>query len=183
MRILALLIAALLCSGTGAQAQPVYGKPIYDPASKSYFELVKITRQQAPHGDSPALPFDKVVPLAAARVFKDTPGRLAIVRSSETHVFILQNLRPSIVAWIGLRYMCKQRQLLWINGERLTKGQFAPWHDNWDQSGTAGCVRGKGETDWMPIAYTGVGEGFRWIAKGGKKVYKEYIVEYPTGKP
>ena len=40
-----------------------------------------------------------------------------------------------------------------------------------------------GETDWMPVAYTAAGKGFRWVAKGGKKIYVAFLVEYPTGQP
>lgn len=184
MRVLILLVAtAFLFFGTDAQAQPVYNKPMYDPASKSYFELARVTKQQALAGsDTYALPWDKAVVAASGRVFKGKPGRLAIIRSQETHMFILQNLRPNAAAWIGLRYLCKTRELRWVNGERWQKGQFASWHDKWDHSGVAGCARGGGETDWMPIAYTAAGEGFRWFAIGGKKIYLYYIVEYPTGQ-
>jgi Lectin C-type domain len=182
MRSLILLVAAFLCFATGAQAQPVYGKPLYDPSSKSYFELVRVTREQSPGSDSPALPWDKAVHAASGRMFKGTPGRLAIIRSQDTHMFILQNLRPSESAWIGLRYLCKTRELRWVNGQAWQKGQFASWHEKWDHSGVAGCVRGGGETDWMPVAYTPAGQGFRWFAIGGKKIYVSYLVEYPTGK-
>ena len=81
-----------------------------------------------------------------------------------------------------MRYLCKPRELRWVNGEMLQKGQFQAWDTKWDQSGIAGCVKGGGETDWMPVAYSPAGEGFRWIAKGGKKIYVSFIVEYPTGK-
>jgi hypothetical protein len=183
MRVLIVAIAAFLCFGTAAQAQPVYGKPMYNPASKSYFELVKVTSAQAPGSASPALPYDKAAKAAAGRSYKGTPGRLAIVRNQDTHLFIMQNLRPNADTWIGLRYLCKTHELKWVNGESLKKGQFQAWHQTWDQSGVAGCVRGGGETDWMPVAYTPAGQGFRWIAKGGKKIYVAYLVEYPTGKP
>jgi hypothetical protein len=183
MKTLFFLVAALLCVATGAQAQgPVYGKPMYDPASKSYFELVKVTSQQAPGSASPALPFDKAVHAATGRSFHNTPGRLAIIRSQDTHMFIMQNLRPNEDTWIGLRYLCKTRTLMWANGQPLKKGEFTAWHAQWDQSGIAGCANGGGETDWMGIAYTPAGAGFRWIAKGGKKIYVAYLVEYPTGK-
>jgi hypothetical protein len=183
MRALTFLVAAfLLCLGSGAQAQPVFGKPVYDPASKSYFELVKVSHAMAPGMAIPSLPFDKAVQAASGRAFQGTPGRLAIVRSQDTHMFLMQNLRPNEETWIGLRYLCKSRELRWVNGESLQRGQFQAWHAQWDQSGIAGCVKGGGETDWMPVAYTAAGQGFRWVAKGGKKIYVSFIVEYPTGK-
>jgi Lectin C-type domain len=182
MKKLAFLVVGFLSLAPASQAQPVYGKPMYDPASKSYFELVKVTKEQSPGSSSPALAFDKAAQAATGRAFKGTPGRLAIIRSQDTHLFIMHTLRPNEAAWIGLRYLCKPRELRWVNGEMLTKGQFQAWDKQWDQSGIAGCVKGGGETDWMPVAYSPAAEGFRWIAKGGKKIYVAYLVEYPTGR-
>jgi hypothetical protein len=183
MKKLMLLVAAFLCFAATADAQPVYDKPVYDPASKSYFELVKVTRPMSPGLAIPSLPYDKAAVAAAGRAFKGAPGRLAIVRSVETHLFILHNLRPREETWIGLRYLCKTHELKWVNGESLVKNQFQAWHAQWDQSGNAGCVNQRGETDWMPVAYTAAGKGFRWVAKGGKKIYVAFLVEYPTGRP
>lgn len=179
-----ILLAGLLCFASGAaNAQgPVYGKPIYDPVSKSYFELVKVTPAQAPGSSTPALPFDKAMQAANGRAFHGAKGRLAVIRSQETHIFIMQNLRPNEDTWIGLRYLCKTRELRWVSGEAWKRGEFAAWHAQWDQSGIAGCVNGGGEADWMGVAYTPAGSGFRWVAKGGKKIYVAYLVEYPTGK-
>lgn len=183
MKALILLFAGLLCIASGAaQAQgPVYGKPIYDPASKSYFELVKTPREYAPGAVTPSMTFDVAVGAASGRKFKGVSGRLAIIKSPDTHLFVMQKLRPNEEAWIGLRYLCKLRQLRWVNGETVSKGQFQAWHTKWDQSANAGCVKGGGEADWMPVAYMGVQDGFRWVAKGAKKKYISFIVEYPTG--
>jgi lectin-like protein len=181
MKALIFLVAAFLCVATGAHAQgPVYGKPMYDPASKSYFELVHVTKEQTPGSSNPALPFPKAAEAASGRAFKGVKGRLAIIRSQDTHMFIMQNLRPNEDTWIGLRYFCKTRELKWVNGEVLKKGDFAAWHAQWNQSGVADYCKGA-ETDWMPVAYTPAGAGFRWIAKGGLKIYVAYLVEYPAG--
>jgi hypothetical protein len=178
-----LLVAGLLCIATSAHAQgPVYGKPMYDPASKSYFELVKVPRELAPGTYVPSLPFDKAMVAASGRSFKGTKGRLAVIKSYETHMFIMEHFRPNEEAWIGLRYFCKTRQLRWVSGDLLAQGQFNAWHSQWDQAQNASCVRGTGEADWMPVAYAPVAQGFRWIAKGAKKLYVAFLVEYPTGK-
>lgn len=184
MRILALIFVALLSVAAPAQAQgPVYGKPMYDPASKSYFELVKVAPELAPGFAIPSLPWDKALQAASGRSFKNTKGRLAIVRSLETHMFILENLRPPAAAWIGLRYLCKSRKLVWSNGEYFKPGDFQAWDTKWDHSGNAGCVNQVGEGDWMSVTYTPANQGFRWIALGNKKIYTLYLVEYPTGRP
>lgn len=182
MKALIFLVAALLCVASGAQAQGVvYNKPMYDPASKSYFELVKVPKELNPGGYIPALPFDKAMVAASGRSFKGTKGRLAVIRSHETHMFIMQNFRADEEFWIGLRYFCKQRQLRWVTGEVWSKGQFAAWDTNWDHSDNAGCVKNVGEADWMPVAYKPVQQGFRWMARGAKKIYVAFLVEYPTG--
>lgn len=178
------LLAALLCLASTAKAG-VYNKPLYDPHSKSYFELVKVTlgMSSLPGQSVAGIPFDKAVQLAAGRAFGGVKGRLAVVRSTETHLFIMQNLRPSEETWIGLRYLCRARSLEWVTGEKVQKGQFQAWHAQWDQAGNASCVNQTGETPWMGVAYTAAGQGFRWVAKGGKKIYLAFLAEYPTGKP
>jgi hypothetical protein len=90
-------------------------------------------------------------------------------------------------AWIGLRYVCQTRTLQWVSGESHPATGFKAWDAKWDQSVPgAGCLktgRGWGERPWMPVAYSPVGQGFRWFAMGGAKEYAYYFVEYPTGKP
>lgn len=186
MRLFAISISVFLFAATGAYAAgggPVYEKPIYDPASKSYFELVHVRKAEAPSAAIPALDFQHALASASSRTYKGVRGRLAVVDSRETHEFIMLNLRPDAETWIGLRYYCKLRKLKWSNGTFMSRNSFQAWHTSWDQSGNAGCVRNAGEADWMPVAYTSVAEGFRWVAKGAHKVYTALLVEYPTGKP
>jgi len=182
MRTLAALISMMLCVGLISEADAaVYNKPIYDPHSKSYFELIPVTREVSPDKAIPELPFDKSVLVAAGRVFKGVRGRLATVKSQATHELIMQTLRPDMDTWIGLRYFCNTRELKWIDGESLKRGDFQAWHQQWDQGGNASCTKGRGEANWMPVAYTPVSAGFRWIAKGAFKHYRAILVEYPVG--
>lgn len=186
MRLFAISIVAFLIAATGAYAGgggPVYDKPMYDPASKSYIELVHVRKAEAPGSEIPSLNFEHALASAASRTYKGVRGRLAVVDNQATHEFILLNFRPDTYTWIGLRYFCKLHKLQWTNGESMSRSSFQAWHVSWDQSGNAGCVRNVGEADWMPVAYTGVSEGFRWVAKGAKKLYTALLVQYPTGKP
>lgn len=183
MKYLLTLIALFLAATTTAQAQgPVYDQPLLDPSSGSYFELVRVKQAQSQHDYLPEVSFDVAARLASQRSFHGSQGRLAIIRSYETHMFILQNLRPDTVTWIGLRYFCKQRKLLWVNGEVYKPKSFQAWDRQWDQSGAAGCLKGGGEANWMPVSYTPAGKGFRWVARGAKKRWNAYLVEYPAKK-
>ncbi|HEX2117141.1 MAG TPA: C-type lectin domain-containing protein [Alphaproteobacteria bacterium] len=186
IRYLACLLGLVLCGVSVAQAQAVYEKPMYDPVSKSYFELVRVTAaQQDAHkvGMIPETSWDKAARFAAGRAYKGTKGRLAIIKSRETHEFILINLKPDRPAFIGLRYFCKLKQLRWINDEVHPANGFAAWAERWDQGDVKLCLAGQGTSNWMGVNYTGVRDGFRWVARGDRKNWPLYIVEYPTGAP
>lgn len=172
-------VLALVWTAAAPAQESVYRKPIYDPASKSYFELVKLTHAEAPKHYTPAMNWAEAQAYASKRVFKGVPGRLAIIGSADTHSFILINLRPSDYTWIGLRYFCNQRKLEWSNGQVFRTNAFKAWDTAWDQSAGVACK----ERGYMPVAYTSAKNGFRWVAKGGMKAYSDLLIEYPTGGP
>jgi hypothetical protein len=186
VRSLAFLLV-FLCAATSARAQgPAFEKPIYNPATKSYFELVRVTQaQQEAHkvGMVPETSWDKAAKFAASRVYKNTKGRLAIVKSQDTHEFIMTNLRPPGYAFIGLRYYCKDRQLRWVTDEVHPANGFKAWAQEWDQGDNKICLGSNTGPYWMGVAYTAIGNGFRWVARGALKNWNLYIVEYPTGQP
>jgi hypothetical protein len=186
MKFLTCLLAVLLFSATGYAQGPSFNKPVYDPASKSYFELVPVTQAQAGAakiGMVPETSWDKAVAFAAGRAYKSTKGRLAVVKSQETHEFLMQNLRPAYPAFIGLRYYCKERRLEWVTGETHPANGFKAWDQHWDQGDGKICLGATNGPWWMGVAYTSVGNGFRWVARGYMKHWTAYIVEYPTGHP
>ena len=161
-------------------AQPsVYGKPIYDPASQSYIELVKLTKADESKQYVPSMNWQSAQEYASRRNFKGVKGRLAIIKDGETHSLIMRNLRPTEYTWIGLRYFCSQKKLQWTDGSVHLKTDFSSWHSNWDQSAGVGC----NELGYMPVAYNGMADGFRWVAKGGLKLYTDLLIQYPTGQP
>jgi hypothetical protein len=185
IRILASLFVLLFGAAT-AHAQAVYEKPVYNPDTKSYFELVRVTQAQQEHhkvGMVPETSWDKAAAFAASRVYKDTKGRLAIVKDQATHEFVMTNLRPNSYAFIGLRYFCKERQLRWVNNQVHPANGFKAWAPNWDQGDLKYCLESNPAHQWMGVVYTGVNEGFRWVARGSLKNWNMYIVEYPTGHP
>ena len=85
----ALLLLLLFALGSGT-AQAVSGAedpPVYNPASKSYFQLLKTTGK---HGNWPAS-----LEQAYRKTYKGVRGRLAVIDTPETHEFIMRNFDVS----------------------------------------------------------------------------------------
>lgn len=180
MRWILLIAAALLFAQAAepmaAPLRPVYDKPIYNPESKSYFELVD---GRHIHGQGPT--WEQARNMAAERSFGGVQGRLAIIRSPETDMFIRINLRPNQHTWFGLHYDCKQKRLLWTDGTELKKGDYANWNPRgWYASPQWGFCVG----DYLMPAYLPLHSGERhWMMQRSPKRYYTFIVEYPTGGP
>ncbi len=160
--------------------------PIYNPASKSYFQLLTLTTQtkswRFAHG------------AALSRTFKGVHGRLAVIDRPGTHQFILQNFDITRETWIGLRYWCQFRVLEW-NGLRAYSpgdpGHFHAWHPQWYRSpaetwsyGTPTiCKYATTKEHYLTFYYQPLGErNARWQASGNEKHWTQYLVEYPTGE-
>lgn len=176
-----LLVAAALLFAQGAdpaaaQLRPVFDKPVYNPESKSYFELLDGTHL---HNQGPT--WEQARELAAERSFGGTQGRLAIIRTPETDMFIRINLRPNQHTWFGLRYDCKQKRLLWTDETELKQGDYANWNPRgWYASPQWGFCVG----DHLMPAYLPLHSGIRhWMMQRSPKRYYNFIVEYPTGGP
>jgi hypothetical protein len=174
-----LTVLALAWTSSASANEAVYSKPMYESKSKSYFELVRLTKADEPIHYVPSMNWADAEAFAKKRIFKGVHGRLAVIKSLETHSFIMMNFRPATYTWIGLRYFCKGRKLVWSDGDEFQRGDFQAWATPWDQSSGVGCH----ERSYMPVAYNGTSDGFRWIAKGGLKIYRDLLIEYPTGKP
>lgn len=154
--------------------------PVYDPISKSYFEMVDgshgmVKGPLAHEGPN----WTDAYRLAQGRVFKGVHGRLAVVKSLETHEFLMRTFRPETYVWIGLRYWCTQRKLQWSDGTIAAAGSFQAWDKVWRQDVYA-CASGGGDKEFMPVAYSPLPK-FDWIGKGIQKRYYYFFVEYPTG--
>jgi lectin-like protein len=154
--------------------------PVQDPASKSYFEMVDgshgmVKGPVAHEGPN----WGEAYRLSQMRVYKGVRGRLAIVKSLETHQFLSLTFRPKSHVWIGLRYWCNSRKLQWSDGEMMTPGSFRAWAKEWKQDIYA-CASTGGPTEYMPVAYSPL-PTFDWIGKGINKRYYYFFVEYPVG--
>jgi len=151
--------------------------PVYDPVSKRYFALMHVDSKI--EWDSQ---YDKVDQHARTLSYKGVRGRLAIVDSAEVHEFLLRTFKPNHYQpiWIGLKYLCKAKQLEWSDGRLWKPGSFQDWDSaGWNQD-VFTCHDAADPNDWAPVAYSPEMHG--WIAKGRGKGYYWYFVEYPTGQ-
>ena len=183
--------AALICltlSGLSRAAPPgpLYATPVYDPASKSYYELVLIETTRYSSRNSPDVKWETAQELAQASTFKGVHGRLAVVKDIGVHNFLQTTFKPRWDSWIGLRYLCLSRRLEYVDGTFWKSGMFAAWDKAWDHSGMSNCGGyswGPKIDQYMGVAYSPPTLGFRWFAQGYPKQYYSYFVEFPTGKP
>lgn len=145
--------------------------PYYNPASKSYFELIKMQAMPGMRTD-----WNTAKDLAEKNFYKETQGRLAIIKDITTHQFILQSFSAQNY-WIGLQYFCNSETLTWIDGTDATNSNFSAWASQWSNTKIR-C----GDKDYMPVHYTTATptKALRWRASGPHKGYREYLVEYPT---
>ncbi len=152
--------------------------PIYNPASKSYFQLLTQTTQKR------SWRFARSA--ALSRTFKGVRGRLAVIDRPETHQFILQNFEVNEEIWIGLRYWCRFRMLQWNDLKPYSPGdpgRFHAWHPQWYRVSPECAAWRSKEQAYRPVYYQPLGErNARWQASGPGKGFARYLVEYPTGE-
>lgn len=155
----------------GGSPQP--GAPVYDPETKSYYEL---------RTDLPKPPnWGTALKYAATKRFNGVRGQLAVVKDLATHSFLKANFTVYEEAWIGLRFYCGFRKLVWINGDEHARSDFKVWARRWNRSKVT--CRSEKRLKYMPVYYTPNDAGFRWQASGPEKYFVSYFVQYPTGKP
>lgn len=166
-------------------AAPLYDTPVYNPDTKSYFELVLIRTTKYSYRNSPDVNWPQAFELAKSRSYKGAQGRLAVVRDLATHEFLMRTFKTETPTWIGLRWWCADHKLQFVDGKMWSRGTFQAWDAKWDHSGVQRCEEYQSykKPEFMPVAYSPVQEGFRWFAQGWHKAYYAYFVEYPTGHP
>jgi len=178
--VIAALIALLAPSGVSAQA--VVGKPVYNPETKSYFELYSYPDPEK-HGTH----WGQHDQVARSKVFNGVHGRLAVVPSKSVNDWLRKTFRPDQGTFIGLRYFCNYRKLAWSSGDELKKDAYTNWGRHWNTEGTSsrGIVNAEclSFLPYLPVHYWPVQEGFIWNANGPQKYFMYSFIEYPTGKP
>ena len=159
-------------------AKPLVGTPVYNPETKSYFELVRAPVGLSIRGSELAeIGWARARKYAASRIFKGVRGRLAVVKTKRVSDFLRDTFKPEREVWIGLRFFCRTRTLMWVTAEIHPPSAYKNWARPW-KLGWA-C---SGGTKYAPVYYTPAKKGFRWQARGQRKEYYFLFVEYPTGK-
>ena len=165
----------------------VTNKPVYNPHTKSYFELVPVSFAEGDvgiAGSEPGMFWDSAQRGAQNRVFKGVQGRLAVLRDLPTTEWVETTFQPPQEIWIGLRYQCSIRQLQWSDGTYFKRGDWQIWDRHWYQGAGAPCQGGSGGTStWAGVTLANTGNGVYWISWGDKKTFDNYLVEFPTGAP
>lgn len=153
---------------------PVAQGPILDPGTGSYFEL------RVDNAAGRLRPeWETANRRARSLVHKGRPGRLAVVGDMETLNFIRDNFRINEAAWIGLRFFCRFRQLVWVTGEIHPINRRDLWAPQWYLSDQVLC--GNANIPYMPIFLTDERSGrVYWQATGPAKFFVSYFVEYPA---
>lgn len=159
---------------------PFPNVPVYNPGSKSYFQLFG-------DNENPGN-WEAARTRAAMKTFKGVRGRLATIDSAETHKFVVRtfdlNERKNTV-WIGLRYWCNSHLLQWEVGRAFSPSDpahFGIWHTQWSRSDESACGLSKStKLGFAPVYYRTIGNVTRWQAVGAAKYFSYYLVEFPTG--
>jgi len=193
MRFVGFVAAFLLVAIAPVTAEPLYNKPVYNPETKSYFELFATNPEAARtrlSGGTAQWKWRDAYRVAASRSYNGVRGRLAIVPSQSVHQFLRNTFEPNISAWIGLRYWCKFHKLQWVDGTLPESGAFAIWGPIWNQ-GTTSPDQSKDRAPCdsslkslhLGVHYWSTRDGFYWNANGYNKEFSAIFIEYPTGKP
>jgi hypothetical protein len=177
-------VCALLGGAQPLCAAELLNTPVYNPVTKSYFEMV-----DGAHGltkgynafEGPT--WRQANEMAQERVYKGARGRLAIIRDSATHQFLASTFHPETEVWVGLRYWCTLHQAQWSDGQNLKTGDFQIWDKVWRADPYA-CNTGTNDpnSEYAGIAYKPLPD-FHWIGVGTAKRFYDFFVEYPTGEP
>jgi len=171
-----LLVCALGAGEAFAGAGPG-DPPIYNPASKSYFQMLGTTGR---HGNWP-----ESLEQARTQMFKGVPGRLAVIDTRETHDFVMRNFDVSNPMWIGLRYWCEFRMLEWVGHRPFSPSdldRYQAWHPQWSRADQTCAPNASGPGAFLGVYYQPLSDNAAlWQAVRTGKGFGLLLVEFPTG--
>lgn len=161
------LVWGISDTATGQGKRPTPIDIAYHSNSQAYFRLYKSTK-----------PWGEAEKFATQSIYKGRQGRLAIIDTPEKHRWVVETFDFSKrdyanIIWIGLRYWCSFRKLMWVDGELLEPGDFSVWSAQWYRTNVR-C--GKVDIDYMGVYYTAKN---RWQAAGQPKWGDHFLVEFP----
>jgi hypothetical protein len=158
-------------------AGPMVEKPIYFEGTGSYYEMIDYRPTTGGYG----LRWEQAEKLASQKMLGGVKGRLALIQSPETELFLKINLRPDHATWFGLYFDCDSRKFFWIDGTQMENTDYANFvTTNWfrEPTGTI-CSDYRGYRRY-PV-FLDMGGDKRWAVRGPTKLFYYYIIEYPTG--
>lgn len=184
---------SIAASSAALAAEALYNTPIYNPATKSYFELYSPDPSVLHEGNLiQHITWNVAKKMAERRKYHGTPGRLAVVKTRQVHEFLRDRFQPDHPAWIGLRYWCYFKKLQWVTGEVYPVTAFAKWGRVWNEGAIypgqkdgqpAWCDTENKHSGMHGVHYWSMSQGFFWNANGQDKYFSAMFIEYPTGKP
>jgi len=144
----------------------------YHAPSDTYYELVR----RPPPVRQNDVAWKDAVALADKRTHKRRQGQLAIVDGPELHRFLTETFSFDAPTWIGLRYWCRYRRMMWVNGTTHAHADFQAWANPWHRTQVT-CSHN--DIPYMPVYYTSRGQ---WQASGTVKRFMAYLVAYPASE-
>ena len=167
------LFAILLSGAASAAAIPnAPVGPIYNEQTKSFFELRTDNLFEGAAGTWGWANFR-----AERRNYRGLRGRLAVAPSREVIEFLRKNFDLKEEAWIGMRYFCEARKLVWVTGKHHGRTDFSNWYKRWYRDRGTKCA---GRMHYMPVYVVRYGDHYYWQAGGEKTGIVSYFVEYTT---
>ncbi len=174
------ITAASLASAASKHSES-RGSPIYNAETNSYFQMFEYHT---------SLPWLKISRQAMRKRYKGERGRLAIVKDPKTLDFIREKFSDhwdrfnsrQFEVWIGLRFFCKYRTLMWVDGAVQSPKAPGMWHSSWYRNNRINCYTSRANK-YMPIYLTATDDGrVFWQASGSQKAFSHYLVEFPAPK-
>jgi len=183
---LALVLPSSPGLGGSVKVEPLYNTPVYNPETKSYFAYVNLI--PGVYGFTRSTVFYRTAQAIVGRLtFKGVHGRLAVVKSESVNDFLYRTFRPRLEAWIGLRYDCINRKLVWSDGTFFKPGDYSNFDAfNWAPGNSVDnmfCGKRSAEKvfRYVNVWYPPRPGNFTWVLKGAMKEGNFAFVEYPTG--
>jgi hypothetical protein len=164
----------VIAHGSALADEKVVQGPVFDPRTGSYFELWERTtalRHNGPTWQQADYDISKLH-------YKGRTARLAVVPDQEALDFIAENFSLPSATWIGLRYFCRFRKLLWTSGDVVPLRSVAlMWAPQWHRTDITCTTE---NIEFMPVALTDRRTGApRFQATGPAKGFYYVLVEYP----
>lgn len=161
-------------SGT-TTTRTIHQGPIYNSKNDTYYELRNDNFNQSgiTVADSN---WGSANRRAGTKFYKGRRGRLAIVKDRQVLGFIQKNFDVREQSFIGLRFFCKFRKLLWVTGE-VHPMHKAFWAARWHRTKIR-CLNNP-RMKYMGVYLTPKSQGVLWQAAGIAKGFFGYFVEYP----